>query len=561
MDEKETYFIGSQHAVPIKRKWAATDFAWDFSQSVDNKPPQGLTGGFKAPVFAPEVEKRATPAGGFSFGAPAKKADDKKPAAAANPFSSPNPFAAMADKAAPVVEDKPLTKPFTFGAAPAAPPASGGFTFGAPSKPAAEKADAPAKPAGVFSFGAPAEAKSEEKPAKAVGGFTVKPAAANPFMMGAKQTETHEDKPAETAAPVKASPFAFGAKASVDDKTKDDAAKKPNPFSFGASAKPVEKKEDKADAKPAPFSFNAAKPTPKEEPAVTKPNPFALPVKTEEKKEEKKEEEAPSSTQGSTLPKFRDYTTQDATDDKPAPATFTFGAAPTKDKKVTFSFGKAAEPAAKPQFSFTPAPAATPAKPPPAKAFTFEPSAAVPKFTISSGSMGDQFKDAVASGATTRTTRPTIDGTAVETGEDGESDVHSVRVKMFEMTPASEGKVAEWRHRGVGELKIKKDAASGKHRMLLRNEKSKRTILNASCFVGMPVRHEGKAVHLSLVNSAPVYEDVSANLDKSEAEKKADEKRRTEMVTVMIKCREDAAAQKLVEMVKESCASVDAEGA
>lgn len=252
--------------------------------------------------------KRKRPVGGdtdslappsFSFGAPSKPAADKP---------------SFNFGAAKTTEDKPADKPsFSFGAA----------------KPTDDKpADKPS-----FSFGAP---KSDDKPAD-------KPS----FSFGG-------DKPADKPS------FSFGS-TKTDDKSTEKPAEKPS-FNFGGA-----KSDDKSASTTPSFSFGAAKTNdkPAESPSFSFGKPAEPKTATPSFSFGKPAESSSSLTLlfGGSKPAETDKLTTD----KPASTTptFSFGGAKPDDNKSTdqasdkpsFSFGS--KPSDKPQFSFEAKPAAS----------------------------------------------------------------------------------------------------------------------------------------------------------------------------------------------------------
>jgi nucleoporin NUP2 len=70
-------------------------------------------------------------------------------------------------------------------------------------------------------------------------------------------------------------------------------------------------------------------------------------------------------------------------------------------------------------------------------------------------------------------------------GEEHEATTYEVRCKLFESVDK------EWKSKGIGLLKIKKDKASGKSRVLVRADGSGRILLNAGIYGSMPVHAVG----------------------------------------------------------------------
>lgn len=70
---------------------------------------------------------------------------------------------------------------------------------------------------------------------------------------------------------------------------------------------------------------------------------------------------------------------------------------------------------------------------------------------------------------------------SVATGEEGEDEPFRARAKLYVLESVPQGP-AKWRERGVGQLKMKRDRASGSARLLMRTEATLRVVLNTPIF-------------------------------------------------------------------------------
>ncbi|GAA6008854.1 uncharacterized protein JCM10292_002623 [Rhodotorula paludigena] len=198
-------------------------------------PKPSFSFGASPAIAATETKKDGTPNAPFSFGSPAAPVDKKVDTAAA----APKPlFGFGASTSSPALDkpaaDIPKAASFSFGAAPAAPPA---VSVSAPAPAAA----APSP----FGFGAPTASAASE-PTKAE-----KPS----FSFGAPAA------PSATSAPGSASPFSFGTPAKPEEPK--PTAPAASPFSFGAAAPTAQTSSTGAvPAAASPFSFGGASPAP-----------------------------------------------------------------------------------------------------------------------------------------------------------------------------------------------------------------------------------------------------------------------------------------------------------
>ncbi len=90
--------------------------------------------------------------------------------------------------------------------------------------------------------------------------------------------------------------------------------------------------------------------------------------------------------------------------------------------------------------------------------------------------------------------------TKVETGEEGETMVFKVRAKVFALENSA------WKERGVGTLKLNADKEGGSARLLLRNEATLRSVLNAPLYKDFKFDVAGeRAVRFKCVASGTMY--------------------------------------------------------
>ena len=370
--------------------------------------------------FAPTTT--ATAPSPFTFGIPAKKADDdgaavKKPAAAstsggfsfgipsattaapAPTTSKPNPFLASAQKKeAPKTEDTSKQPTFHF-RAPEGPsigsdevkPSTAKFTFAgstlsAEVPPAAKTSTEPTKaPAPLFGAAAPVATESAPKPVAPTAptftfGASAPPSVDAPAATGEKSgllsflastkpaNENEKKEESKKDEPAKPATFSFGGGLATAPKKADDAstAAKPPAFAgFGAAAKlPTSidtAKKEEGEAKPSPFGTTSTT-------TLSSPFVFGAPKPAASAEPSKPVASAPSFTFGAAKPAetakpAEKDTAKPAEDAKPAP--FTFGAAPAAAPAATGLFGASKAP--KPT-TVTPPATSTPASSTP---FTF----------------------------------------------------------------------------------------------------------------------------------------------------------------------------------------------
>jgi len=333
------------------------------------------------------------------------------------------------------------------------------FSFGAS---ATEKKDEP-KPA--FSFGGSAEKKDEPKHAFSFGASAEKndePKSAFSFgasSFGASATEKKdESKPA----------FTFGASAEKKDEPKPavsfgtSAEKKDESkplFSFGTSATATEKKDE---PKPA-FSFGSS---------------------TEKKDESKPAFSFGSTTNGENKVMFSGSSTSDST-----PKPFSFGSEnkDTKEEKpkssLQFSFNPPSQTSSeKPAFSFGSSNSGTP---------LFGKNNSTPSFTFNANNNKNEAESNSATPETQQEADPSEEDTggnfkAVaqlsseklnnQTGEEDEEALYTKRSKLMLFDPSNSEN--PYTSKGLGDLKVLKNKATGKSRIVVRAEGGLRILLN-----------------------------------------------------------------------------------
>ena len=332
------------------------------------------------------------------------------------------------------------------------------FSFGAS---VTEKKDEP-KPA--FSFGGSAEKKDEPKSAFSFGGSAEKkdePKSAFSFgasSFGASATEKKdESKPA----------FTFGASAEKKDEPKPA-------FSFGTSA--TEKKDE---PKPA-FSFGASATEKKDEPKPA----FSFGSSTEKKDESKPAFSFGSTTNGENKGMFSGSSTSDST-----PKPFSFGSEnkDTKEEKpkssLQFSFNPPSQTSSeKPAFSFGSSNSGTP---------LFGNNNSTPSFTFNASNNKNEAESNSATPETQQGADPSEEDTggnfkAVaqlsseklnnQTGEEDEEALYTKRSKLMLFDPSNSEN--PYTSKGLGDLKVLKNKATGKSRIVVRAEGGLRILLN-----------------------------------------------------------------------------------
>lgn len=406
----------------------------------------------QGPTFT--IDKLPTTKGGFKFGvAPPKDDSDsedeveiKGPSFTSNVQIKDSVFkfpTKAAEKKEPLAEEKPASISFNFGAPKTeSKPASNGFTFGA------AKTDETKPATSGFTFGA---AKTEE----------TKPAPS--FNFGTPKTE--ESKPASSG-------FTFGAPKAQETKPASSfnfgKPVESSAFSFGKTEEVKKPETNETPAAPAKSAFSFGK---VETPAFSLDKPASTETKTTSafKFGEKSTETAtpaPAST-----PKFNFTSGSNSGNTTPA-----FSFSKPEASASVFSLGKTDESAKSNPFSFGGSSSTTSATTTP---FTFSaptPAAAAAPTTEQSTEGGDADaneaeQDNVKGNFAVVKLTEKID---VKSGEENEETLISKRSKVTKFNSESKSYDVV----GLGDMKVLKNADTGKSRILVRSEGSGNVVLN-----------------------------------------------------------------------------------
>lgn len=331
------------------------------------------------------------------------------------------------------------------------------FSFGASTT---EKKDEP-KPA--FSFGDSAEKKVQPKLAFSFGGSEKKDEPKPAFSFGASSfgASTTENKDESKPA------FAFGASAEKKDESKPG-------FSFGTST--TEKKDE---PKPA-FSVGASVTDKKDEPKPA----FSFASSAQKTDESKPAFSFGSATNGENKGMFSGSSTSDST-----PKLFSFGSdnKDTKEEKpkssLQFSFNPPSQSSSeKPAFSFGSSKSTTP---------LFGNNNSTPSFTFNANNNKNEAESNSATPETQQGADPSEEDTGGDfkavaqlsseklnnqTGEEDEEALYTKRTKLMLFDPSNSEN--PYTSRGLGDLKVLKNKATGKSRIVVRAEGGLRILLN-----------------------------------------------------------------------------------